>query len=712
MVAYFHGSPGKDRWQVIEKIGIPVNVAAALIVLFLAFGDTDLGASTASVTVENEDGELVERVVAKPEFRRRTSLFSFDLGEGIDEENAWMSYVASDALWVDLTQDDFIEPLPDRMIQQELWGAGHQTLRGVPLSLKRELATDLHSDHFVTGEIRRAGEGYGLAIQLYDTESGRVVAERAYQGPALLPLVDSASVDIEAELDIPARDAVVDLPVAERLSADPAAAEAYGRGVEAVLVRSDWAGAIGHLTEAVRLDPTFARAQHMLAGALLATNRGPLAAAPIRAALENVHRLPERLQFVLKSDYYFMTRDFDRAMAVIDMWAELHPEDYFALQNLFLVRQTQGDREGMLAALQRMYRLNENDRDVLRQMAELYQDLGRAEEAGRVLVEFTERYPDDSEGLQSLASHLLLDGDFDGSRTQLERALLLEPDRTGLVVAIANLDLRTGRFDEALAALQSALEAASSPQDRVGVLTALRTHYDYRGQSGAAIEAMNERLRVGASFMPPYVLSPSPGDIEMYFEAGRGDEGAAHFERTGGRLQPPLSALARPGQFQIALQRGDLPQARTLLDQAVSEFTALGAQGAFEDQVADMRGRLLEAEGDLNGALEVFRSRLALNQGNSTNISTVHRDIGRVLSAMGRLDEAAAETRETLRLWPSSGWAHLQLARVLIAQGDRSAAATQLESALVTWAPADATYRPADEARVLLAEVRSASAAR
>jgi hypothetical protein len=244
MVAYFHGSPGKDRWQVIEKIGIPVNVAAALIVLFLAFGDTDLGASTASVTVENEDGELVERVVAKPEFRRRTSLFSFDLGEGIDEENAWMSYVASDALWVDLTQDDFIEPLPDRMIQQELWGAGHQTLRGVPLSLKRELATDLHSDHFVTGEIRRAGEGYGLAIQLYDTESGRVVAERAYQGPALLPLVDSASVDIESELDTPERDAVVDLPVAERLSPNHAAVEAYGRGVEAVLVRTGLGG--GH----------------------------------------------------------------------------------------------------------------------------------------------------------------------------------------------------------------------------------------------------------------------------------------------------------------------------------------------------------------------------------------------------------------------------------------------------------------------------------
>ena len=34
ILAYFHGSPGKDGWNNIEKIGIPVNVLVSLIILF------------------------------------------------------------------------------------------------------------------------------------------------------------------------------------------------------------------------------------------------------------------------------------------------------------------------------------------------------------------------------------------------------------------------------------------------------------------------------------------------------------------------------------------------------------------------------------------------------------------------------------------------------------------------------------------------------
>jgi len=707
MVAYFHGTPGKDRWQVIEKVGIPINVAVAFVVLMLAFGDSDLGASTTIITVQNEDGDTVERVVAKPEFRRRTALFTFDAGDGIGEDRAWITYAAASGLWMDLAQDDFIEPLPDALMQQELWGAGHQSFRDVPLSLKRELASDHHADHFVAGEIRMTGESYGLLVQVHDTESGRLVEEHVYGGPAILPLLDSASIDIKADLEIPSRDDVEDLPLTDRLTAQSGVLEDFGRGLEALLVRNDWAAAVAHLSAAVASEPSFARAQHMLATALLAANRGPQAAGPIRTALENIHRLPERLQFVVKSDYYFLTQDYDRAWAVVEMWAELHPEDYFALLNLLMLQSMRGDHEGMLATLGTQYRLNENNRDILRQMAEVYQELGRQAEAGTVLEEYTQTYPDDYSGFQSLASHLLLEGEFEQAREQLDRALLLEPGRASLLANLGQLELRTGRFEEARAELDRAMDAAGSPQDRVGVLASIRTYHDYRGESGAAIDAMIQRLEVGASFMPVFLLAPNASDIEMYFEAGRGEEGVAHFERTGGRIQPPFDAFARPGQFQIALELGNAEEARTILERAEGEFAALGYQGGLEDQLSGMRGRLAEAEGDMAAALETYRSRLTLNRGNSSTVSTVHRDIGRVLLAMGRLEEAEAETRETLRLWPSSGWAHLQMAQILMERGDRSATVEHLESALGTWGTADPTYQPAQEARELLGQARS-----
>ena len=63
MLAWFHGKPGKDADEMprAEKIGIPANIVLCAGVLWLLFGGEDLGAATTSVTVETEDGEIVER---------------------------------------------------------------------------------------------------------------------------------------------------------------------------------------------------------------------------------------------------------------------------------------------------------------------------------------------------------------------------------------------------------------------------------------------------------------------------------------------------------------------------------------------------------------------------------------------------------------------------------------------------------------------------
>ena len=83
MLAWYHGKPGRDRMAKAEKVGIPANVALCVAVLWGSFGGSDLGAATTAVTVETEDGEVIERVVAKAEFRKRTALFPLDAGTGI-----------------------------------------------------------------------------------------------------------------------------------------------------------------------------------------------------------------------------------------------------------------------------------------------------------------------------------------------------------------------------------------------------------------------------------------------------------------------------------------------------------------------------------------------------------------------------------------------------------------------------------------------------
>ena len=106
LVVYRHGRPGTDAWGLPEKIGIPANLLLTFAVLFFMFRTEDLGAATTSVTVADEAGNLVERQVAKQEFRKRTVLFDFD-ADGLADDDLWLTGFVPDAVYIDMLGDDF-----------------------------------------------------------------------------------------------------------------------------------------------------------------------------------------------------------------------------------------------------------------------------------------------------------------------------------------------------------------------------------------------------------------------------------------------------------------------------------------------------------------------------------------------------------------------------------------------------------------------------
>ena len=81
LIAYFHGTPGSDKWHPIEKIGIPINIIASLLILFIAFYPKDLGAITETIIVEDELGNTLERVIPKAEFRKKITILLSGYGE-------------------------------------------------------------------------------------------------------------------------------------------------------------------------------------------------------------------------------------------------------------------------------------------------------------------------------------------------------------------------------------------------------------------------------------------------------------------------------------------------------------------------------------------------------------------------------------------------------------------------------------------------------
>ena len=78
LIAYFHGTPGRDKWHPIEKIGIPINIFASILIMLIAFYPKDLGAVTETVTCEDDLGNIVDKVVPKSEFRKKIAIFYFE----------------------------------------------------------------------------------------------------------------------------------------------------------------------------------------------------------------------------------------------------------------------------------------------------------------------------------------------------------------------------------------------------------------------------------------------------------------------------------------------------------------------------------------------------------------------------------------------------------------------------------------------------------
>ena len=330
MLAWFHGKPGRERDQLArtEKVGIPANLVLCVVVLAALFGGEELGSVTTSVAVETEDGQTIEREVPNPGFAKSMALFPLDLGPGMAEDEAWISYAVPEALTLDLLADEFFVPIPFFRSESYLRERGFENFNATPLTLKHELAQESFAGFMAIGEIDRVDDLFRVTLRVYTVGNGSLAGETVHEGTDLLALVDEMSGPVKSALEIPVRDGVEDLPVRGRLSDNAGAVEAFFKGVFRYRVHQDAEGAIEYLTTATTLDPSFTIAQYTLHLVLRGSAEDEVAAtAPLVAAMENLYRVPERSGFQIKAVYYAETGETDKVAAVVAMWVGLYPND-------------------------------------------------------------------------------------------------------------------------------------------------------------------------------------------------------------------------------------------------------------------------------------------------------------------------------------------------------------------------------------------------
>jgi tetratricopeptide (TPR) repeat protein len=231
------------------------------------------------------------------------------------------------------------------------------------------------------------------------------------------------------------------------------------------------------------------------------------------------------------------------------------------------------------------------------------------------------------------------------------------------------------------------------------------TYFHNLGQYGGLLEAHGRRLEALGEYLAPISAVLTLYDSEALTYAadwGRETYALAHIDSLRARVEEPWSLLLDVPAVQIHLDRGDIESAR----ESLSALRALSE--AFGDtpvraRIRWVEGRIAELEdGDCRRALESYgAARELLPQ------SPVYRAwMSICLTSLERWEEAEGEVAWLLERFPGAAMVRLIAAWYYSAQGSTADAIAELEIALDYWSGADAGYRPAQEARALLEELR------
>jgi hypothetical protein len=253
ILAYFHGSPGKDRSNRIEKIVVPLNIILIVLLAFFLFADKDLGKVSKKVTVSDESGKIVEKVIPKREFKKKLAIFYIDNKTG-DDKFKWISLGLSGLIEYDLSQDPFIVVKSVQTIDPAglkfgfydlIKKAGFKEAVNIPIMLKRQLAMDQNLDYFTSGALFFKNGTYRLELDIYKASNAKELAAIKIFHKNLFLLVDELTLKIKEALSLPQAhiNSVIDLPLKDIYTNNIAAVEYSAKSEYSAVILNDWSGA-------------------------------------------------------------------------------------------------------------------------------------------------------------------------------------------------------------------------------------------------------------------------------------------------------------------------------------------------------------------------------------------------------------------------------------------------------------------------------------
>ena len=635
------------------------------------------------------------------------------------EEIRWLSTGLPNMLLTGLAQTPGLDVVSSQRIHEILRQIGQENLESIDKSLVADVARRAGAGAVVVGSIYKAGEEIRIDVQLEDVASGRILSAESVRGSDVFPLVDELTGRIRTSLNLGDRPA--GRSIAEVTTPSLEAYQSYSQGLEAIR-NLRFVDAQNLFQRAVELDPSFAMAYFELSKILPNIGESARAEEYKKKVQENLDRLPERERLTVEAQWAHADGDFEKSVEMYEKIVSQYPDEGDAWHDLAHIYEAHlNEQEKALDTYERGLKAVPQYGGLRNGYGYNLLWTGRYPEAIRQFETYADLSPGEPNPHDSLAEAYLITGQPERALERYARVLEIDPtffpSHSGRVWAFGML----GRYDEARHegdTIKRYLDQQNIPAVTYYLMSAFMSSRIGR------LEHAKDLLRQGRELVEKTQQEDLAFTIEMLgaqIAVEEGDLAAARSPLSRARaLQGTKDEWQRERQILfhlmsgvVAARDGDWGGARRELEaqkELYDERNPLDTwwHYALEGEIALVEGELAEAEKAFAAGEPTLK--MFFSNGNVVSIfanNLPFRDgRARAKKAQGDLTGAIEIYRGILTPDIGNKWTAildpryvLELARLLDQTGQKEAARTEYERFLELWKDADEDLPELQEAR-------------
>ena len=420
----------------------------------------------------------------------------------------------------------------------------------------------------VTGEVSRRGDKYSLSATALDAVSGNVIAQTEItagnKDEVLLTIPKLAAPIRKALGDTTPESVQVEKARGALTAGSLEAVHLYGVGVDQSNA-GKMEEALRSFSNAVALDPNFARAYGSMAAVNGNLGKTQDAEKDVKLAMQHVDRLTDRERYRMRGAYYYTTGNWQKCIEELAELVNLFPADDFGQIDLAGCYLGLRNIPKAVAAAQRAVEIVPKgvlQRTILSYYSSYAGDFPTGEREARAALALN---PTSEVSYMALAEAQLGQGQLSQAAETYHKVEKLSATGASLAAAgLADVASFEGRYADAVRILEhgaAADLAAKSPDNAAEKYAALAHMQLLRGQKGLAVAAAIKASTM-SQVMPVKVLA-----AQTFTEAGEIAKAQELASGLASESQPEPMAFAKIIEGDLFLKRGDARTAvKTLTD--------------------------------------------------------------------------------------------------------------------------------------------------